>query len=163
MGLYNMVLGNNAAAPLVLAMLDRGEGYFGRFRDAWVEGREDGSCVLAIYTRNGGGNREHYDDDKEPGPDCGCTGCIAECRLPADPLYLSDKDDDYDSTYATFYFKVPEDGEAKIRALAQKAGVEVPADWSIRQLAVVPPDMQARWEAAIAALGAPPVEGTRTR
>lgn len=152
MSLYNMVHGNNPGAPLVLNLLGKPQGYFGRLRDAWIEGQEDGTCRFAIYTRNGGGNREHYDDEKEAGPDCECTGCIATYRLPADPAYLSDRDDDFDCTYATFYFKVPEDAEAKVKAMAKEAGVDLPEGWKFTDLAVVAPDMQARWEAAIEAI-----------
>jgi hypothetical protein len=151
MSMYNIIHGTNPMMGLVLALLGKPPGYFGRLRDAWVEGCEDGSCVLAVYTRNGGGNREHYNDTPE-GPECDCTGCIASYRLPADPLYISDSDDDYDCTYATFRFRVPDDAEAKIREQAQREGITLPAGWSLRDVAQVEPDMRAKWEAAIAAI-----------
>ena len=152
MSLYNMVFGNSAQAPLVLALLDKPGGYFGRFRDAWIEQCEDGSLRLAVYTRNGGGNREHYDDDRKAGPDCDCTGCIATFQLPRDPLYITDRDDDFDATYATFYFRVPDGAEDKLRALAKEQGIELPEDWTLVSIAQVPPDMRERWEAAIEAI-----------
>lgn len=154
MSMYNLVHGQNPLASMVPFLLEQPESYFGRFRDAWVEGREDGSVVLAVYTRNGGGNREHYDDEKEAGPDCDCTGCIGSYRLPEHPLYIEDRDDDYDCTYATFYFRVPEGGEARVLAAAKEAGAAIPEGWSLRDVAQVPPDMQAKWESAIAAIGA---------
>ncbi len=154
MSLYNMVHGSNPALGLVLALLDKPASHFGRLRDAWVEGQEDGSCILAVYTRNGGGNREHCGDAEE-GLECGCTGCIASYSLPADPLYISDSDDDYDCTYATFRFRVPEDAEVRIREQAQRENIELPAGWSLRDVAQVAPDMRERWEAAIAAIGQP--------
>lgn len=155
MSMYNMVHGANPALGLVLALLNKPPSYFGRLRDAWVEGQEDGSCVLAVYTRNGGGNREHYSDTAEEGPDCDCTGCIASYRLPADPLYISDSDDGYDCTYATFRFRVPEDAEARIREQAQREGITLRDGWSLRDIAQVAPDMRERWEAATAAIGQP--------
>lgn len=67
----------------------------GRFRDAWVEKDSDGKTpIFAVYTRNGGGNRE---DQAE-----------AITRMQEHPLYLRDADDEFDYTYATFYFRTPE-------------------------------------------------------
>jgi hypothetical protein len=82
----------------------------GRLRDAWIEKDSDGEPIIAVYTRNGGGNREHWDDDDddvEAGKDCDCTGCIATYQLPAMEQYIRDVDDDFDRTYATFYFRAP--------------------------------------------------------
>jgi hypothetical protein len=39
---------------------------------------------------------------------CACTGCTITYRLPKHPLYLRDEDDEFDYTYATVYFKMPE-------------------------------------------------------
>ena len=162
MSLYNLVHGNSAQAPLVIYLLGKDAGYFGRFRDAWVEKREDGALRLAVYTRNGGGNREHYNDEKEAGPGCDCTGCIGTYRLPADPAYLADRDDDYDCTYATFYFRVPEDADARIAALAKEQNIELPAGWKLADVAQDAPDMGARWEAAIDAIKSMPIPEKKT-
>jgi len=89
-----------------------------------------------VYTRNGGGNRDHWDDDREPGIDCDCTGCIATYRLPAHGLYISDADDDFDCTYATFYFDVPEKYAAEVL-----------------EVAVDPVNMSQQWGNAIEAIG----------
>jgi len=72
----------------------------GRFRDIWVE--PDGKTIC-LYTRNGGGNREwmqHVFD-----------------ILRQHPYYQSDEDDDFDETYASIYFRVP-DEYAKFAAVA---------------------------------------------
>jgi len=83
----------------------------GRIRDAWVEKGEHGP-VIAVYTRNGGGNREHHPEADQPaGLSCKCTGCIATHHLPAHPQYRRDADDEFDCTYATFYFSPPESHE----------------------------------------------------
>lgn len=56
--------------------------------------------LVNVYTRNGGGNREcwHSGDHED-----GCTGCIVgDLQDRAD--YSHDMDDDFDPTYADFYF-----------------------------------------------------------
>jgi hypothetical protein len=138
MSLYGIVFGDDDRSQrgaTLLAMLGfESFGDVGRFRDAWVERGGDDQPVIAIYTRNGGGNRgcwgEHLD-----GP---CTGCIAEHELPQHPLYLRDADDEFDTTYATFYFRAPEEHRELLR--------EVMGD---------PVDMDERWQAAIEGLRAP--------
>jgi hypothetical protein len=75
-----------------------------RLRDAWVEKQPDGPPVLAVYTRNGGGNREHFHD----GGSDGCIACAGE-KATEHPAYLSDADDEFDSTYRTYRFAFPAD------------------------------------------------------
>ena len=84
----NILHGRNHHAGVILAMLGLNESDFGRFRDAHVAEGE-----IAVYTRCGGGNREDYEEMFE--------------SLSQHPRYLRDKDDDFDSTYATIYFSVP--------------------------------------------------------
>jgi hypothetical protein len=120
--MYNMVMGDgNEGVRGGILVTALGGPDVGRFRDAWVEKGEDGEPVIAIYTRNGGGNRESYEEV--------ITG------LQAHPLYLRDADDDFDSTYATFYFSAPEELREQLREVAQE-----------------PVNMSERWLAAIDAL-----------
>jgi hypothetical protein len=107
MSLYNILFGQNPLSTVYLAMVGLTPSDTGRFRDAYVEKTADNGWVLHVYTRNGGGNREHYNDEEDSGPDCDCTGCIGGYRLPANVYYLKDEDDDFDCTYATFSFKIP--------------------------------------------------------
>lgn len=134
MSMYDLVagdVGQHDRGAILLTILDHPN--VGRYRDAWVEQGPDGEPVIAIYTRNGGGNRGCYCDDDHPeGP---CTGLIATEVLPAHPLYLRDADDSFDSTYATFYFRVPDEYR---EALAE--------------VACEPVDTGERWRALIAAL-----------
>lgn len=97
--------------------------YVPRIRDAWVEKGEDGSPVIVFYTRIGGGNRADYADHIRD--------------MQAHEGYLRDRDDNFDSTYATFYYRTPEEW---VEALSQP---EVMQD---------PVDTDARWLAGIAAL-----------
>lgn len=78
-------------------------GYFptGRFRDIFLN--EDGTQI-SLYTRNGGGNRDNY------------THVFRVLRKH--PQYTNDYDDDYDCTYATIDFKVPEKFKAACQAMA---------------------------------------------
>jgi len=87
----------------------------GRFRDAYLN--EDGTKIV-VYTRNGGGNREHYDDECEAGENCNCTGCIITYQLPKHPNYICDYDDDFDCTYAYVEFSVPEKYKEMAKGLA---------------------------------------------
>lgn len=52
MSLYNMLFGENAAGPILLATLGLTKEHFGRYRNCYIS---DG--MIAVYTRNGGGNR----------------------------------------------------------------------------------------------------------
>ncbi|MCX5137640.1 hypothetical protein OOK06_36845 [Streptomyces sp. NBC_00340] len=132
MSMYNLVAADGhqyARGTVLLAALDSPN--VGRFRDAWVEKGEDGEPVIAIYTRNGGGNRECWCDEH---PEDGCLAATIEA-LEGHPLYLRDADDDFDSTYATFYFRTP-----------------APLVEQFREIAGEPVDMSEAWRKAIAAL-----------
>lgn len=90
MSLFNMVFGENPSADKLLEVLNLNKGDFGRYRDVFVE---DGFIV--VHTRNGGGNRDEYEDVFD--------------ELAAHPWHSHDADCDFDNTYANIYFKVPED------------------------------------------------------
>lgn len=135
-GMYDMVFVDPDRPMRVSALLSLlGSPNVGRIRDAWVEKGERGP-VIAIYTRNGGGNRVHSGDGPE-GIECSCVGCIAQYRLPAHSQYIRDTDDAFDFTYATFYFTPPESHTV----------LE-----SLTKIAIDPVDTSARWLAAIEAL-----------
>jgi hypothetical protein len=104
MSMYGMVFGRSPLTFPILLSLGLTLEDVGRYRDAWVSEGE-----FAIYTRNGGGNREHWIDDDEPGLNCRCTGCTITYHLPQHPNYLRDRDDEFDSTYATVYFSIPDE------------------------------------------------------
>lgn len=121
-GMYNLVMGDGHEGERgVMVMRILGIEYSGRFRDAWIEKGDDGP-VIAIYTRNGGGNREDYED--------------VITAMQSNPHYLRDADDEFDPTYATFYFRVPDEWRDALEPMATE-----------------PIDMSARWKAAIAAIG----------
>lgn len=73
MSLYNLLSGRGASGNALVAVL--GIEDVGRYRDAWIERGDDGKLRIAVYTRNGGGNREcwHADD-----PEWGDEACEHE-------------------------------------------------------------------------------------
>lgn len=89
MSLYNMVFGMNPDSNKLLEILGKTQADFGRFRNVYME---DGYIV--VHTRNGGGNREDYEDVFD--------------EMSEHPWYSHDEDDSFDCTYANIYFKVPE-------------------------------------------------------
>jgi hypothetical protein len=132
--LYDLVMGDGSQRSRGAFLIHvLGNPDVGRFRDAWVEKGDAGEPVIVIYTRNGGGNRECYCDESHE------SGCLQEiiADLQEHPLYLSDEDDEFDFTYATFRFRCPADEQVR-DLLAGAAGGRR--------------DMDAEWEQAIAAM-----------
>ena len=107
MSLYNLVFGMNPDADKLLALLDATREDFGRFRNVYME---DGFIV--VHTRNGGGNREDYQDVFD--------------EMSEHPLYAYDEDDDFDCTYANFYFVHPPEYSEVLKEMA--AGTVTPSE-----------------------------------
>jgi len=108
MSMYAAMFGENANSDEVLAVIGLTRDDFYRYRDCWVE--DDGK--VAVYTRGGGGNRECWrgaSDGCDDSADTHAANCTVtmQSRLREHPLYYRDVDDDFDCTYATFYFRAP--------------------------------------------------------
>lgn len=88
MSLYNVVNGFDPAVVFILPLLGRRVSEYPRFRDCFVDDDK-----IAIYTRVGGNNRN-----------CG----FGEEALYEDPNFVRTYDDDFDNTYGTYLFNVPE-------------------------------------------------------
>lgn len=88
MSLYNLLFGYNPACVTILPMLGRKQEEYPRFRDCWITEENN----IAIYTRVGGNNRN-----------CG----FGEEELYKDENFIRTYDDDFDNTFATYEFKVP--------------------------------------------------------
>lgn len=122
-GMYNLIMGDGHEADrgaILLGLL--GNPPVARYRDAWVEKGNDGLPVIAIYTRQGGGNRQCYCEDEfysgsHPDP---ASSCGSNEILQAHDLYIRDEDDDFDCTYATFYFRVPVEAAGILAEIAQE-------------------------------------------
>jgi hypothetical protein len=97
--MYNLIFGRNPMSDMILATLGLKKEDCGRFRDCFIFNNE-----IAIYTRNGGGNREY------------CQNVFD--TLEKHSCYLRDEDDDFDCTYATIYFKFPEEYKEELSKLS---------------------------------------------
>lgn len=120
-----MLFGQAPWAPALLKILDLEPASVPRYRDAYLS--EDKQRII-IYTRTGGGNRDYYDSEQScrdsypeyfTNPDEAPTGPW-NSDLRGHPLFVSDYDDDFDSTYAYFEFNIPEEWKAELQALAQR-------------------------------------------
>jgi len=104
--LYNALFGLNSDALALLEAVGLKPEGIPRFRDAYYAGNRE----VAVYTRCGGGNRECWESDRaeEKTPkECGCPGCWITSIILKHPLYVRDEDDNFDCTYATVYFRLP--------------------------------------------------------
>ena len=105
-GLYNLVHGiNHLAGPLLIA-LKLSPRVIPRFRDTYVtkDPQNPDEVVILVYTRTGGGNRPFYEAQNPDNLDGPWNSTLRE-----NPHYLRDEDDQLDSTYAKFYFKLPDE------------------------------------------------------
>lgn len=88
MSLYNLINGYNSACIFILPMLGRKPEDYPRFRDCYVENGK-----IAVFARVGGNNR---------------NAGFGEEDLYKDPNFDSTYDDEFDNTYGTYLFNVPE-------------------------------------------------------
>ena len=107
---------------IVLATLGLTKSGVGRFRGVYIV-----DDAIAVVTRNGAGNREHWYDDASAGPDCPCVGCFMNYRVHQLPHYLYDEDDDDDPTYTRIYFEIPPEHAELIKAIVSDSFE--PRDW----------------------------------
>ena len=110
-----MLFGQNPLADVYLKMLNLTRSDVGRFRDCYYN-----NGYIVVYTRNGGGNRDEYWDVFE--------------ALANHPEYVDDFDDEFDSTYASIMFTVPEKYKEDMTMiqLAVEEKNEPPADkWAL--------------------------------
>jgi hypothetical protein len=104
MSLYNALFGRNPFADLLLTILKLTQHDVPRFRDCYI----DDCGQIVIYTRTGGNNRFDFAKEIE--------------KLQSVPGYVKDKDDSFDSTYAYFYFEVPEEFKPMVAGLGEEQG-----------------------------------------
>jgi len=136
MSLYNMVNGINPAAGKLLSMIGIDPKAIPRFRDVWIS--EDLNTIT-ILTRTGGGNRDDY---------AGSNAALAES-----PLYLNDEDDDFDSTFAKFNYRVPED--EKTSFINDLNHPELSAENKAKIISAITKTNTEKWAETMKALGEP--------
>lgn len=123
MNMYNMIFGSNVFAPMLLEMLGTNEDSIPRFRDCYI--REG---YIVIFTRTGGGNRDWYESQERFNyefPDEEYEGPFNEDLMKL-PGYAFDRDDDFDNTYAEFFFKPSEECQKLIDQLSAVNGRSLP-------------------------------------
>lgn len=128
MSLYNALFGVNPLSGVLLKMLSMSPSDVPRFRDCYINGND-----IVIHTRTGGGNRDRYEhedlcrsefpeyfngEDKPNGP--------WNADLRKHPWFTYDEDDDFDSTYADFHYKVPEEIKPYFEYLRDMGGETKP-------------------------------------
>lgn len=108
MSMYNLVNGVNPLTLFLIPMLGdiHPEGY-PRFRDCFMDTGEDepkfDQDIIVVYTRVGGGNR----------------GNCGEEWLYRHENFLKTYDDDFDNTYGSYVFSVPEKWRADYALLKE--------------------------------------------
>lgn len=103
MSLYNMIFGENDKSTILLSAIGLKKEDFYRYRDAYLTENNN----IAVYTRGGGGNRECNCETEDQNHTNSCVISMQDA-LRINKYYISDEDDGYDHTYATFYFKIPD-------------------------------------------------------
>ena len=107
MNLYNNLFGVNNSAEMLLKILNINRFEIERFRDIFFDKE---SSFVVIHARTGGGNREDYPN----------------VILIENKYYSHDKDADFDSTYANFYFKLPEDITKELKEIFKNDDTPLP-------------------------------------
>lgn len=113
---YRILFGENPKADEILAALNLTVEDIERYRDAsiytvpdlddyGIPEKEAGRRYMVITTRTGGNNRAEYHNR----------------ALTHHPLFEWTEDDEYDSTYADYYFRIPDASEAEQPASAPDA------------------------------------------
>lgn len=140
MSLYNMINGVNPATFLILPMLGKHPSEYPRFRDCWagktskneevdkfgipVIHNDPKTKIISIYTRVGGNNREDHQEEID--------------ELRAMPEYVGDFDDDFDNTFATFEFNVPEKWVNDYNLIVENKTKEVSPEYQSEMKRVFP-------------------------
>lgn len=147
MSLYNAINGVNQATFFILPMLGKHTDEYPRFRDCFIgelgnadendqfgipKKKTSDEEVISVYTRVGGGNREDYQEQ------------IDEMRKM--PTYIKDYDDDFDCTFATFVFGIPEKWKADFEKMTGGKVSEISDDYK-QELKRVFPKLAEKFDA----------------
>lgn len=104
MSMYNMLFGVNPFSKVYLALVGLDIDRVGRFRDCFIR-RSGEELQILVWTRNGGPNRDEYEEVTD--------------ALRKNPNYVEDYDDTFDSTYAGYVFKVPDDVKDVVKTMTE--------------------------------------------
>jgi len=126
MSIYHMMNGVNPMTFLILPMLGKHPDEYPRFRDVFAgdESRPEYDRHIMVYTRTGGGNRPDY--------------AAENGEMMKHPDYVDNYDDQEDSTYAVWVFKVPEKWSADYDKIMEKRVLEVSDEYKDEMYRVYP-------------------------
>lgn len=139
MSFYNMLFGMNSQSDLLLAVIGLRKVDVERFRDCSAS---DNGATIEVYTRTGGGNREGYPN----------------LAMRKRPEWTGSVDDDFDSTYCTDTFSVPEQWRADVAGLRDVLAHGIRAEFAQHLAATLQREpteadkQQAAYNAEVAAL-----------
>jgi len=102
-----MLNGVKPSVFFIMPMLGHHPDRFPRFRDCFVgdESHPEYDDCIHVYTRTGGGNRDMYESGNK--------------WITSPNGYITNFDDEGDSTYASWVFKVPEKWKADFDAFCE--------------------------------------------
>lgn len=133
-----MMYGRNDILEIILnGFLPRPASSFPRYRnifsqDEEFEKRTGNKADIFVYTRMGGGNRDCWGEDYNVNEEDAHIQDNRPCQCPACESYRIERhencvgryDDDFDCTYTTFGFKVPDDLREDFDKLKSNLGEE---------------------------------------
>lgn len=123
MSFYNMINGVNPATFFILPMLgEKHPDAYPRFRDCFIN-TDNEKPEIHVYTRVGGGNRGDGYGEEE---------------LYKHPNFLTTFDDDFDRTFATYTFSVPDEWRADFDLIRDGKLTEISTEYKNRLYAVYP-------------------------
>lgn len=133
MSLYNMINGVKPATFFVLPMLGKHPDEYPRFRDCFLGDDEHPEYAdhIHVYTRTGGGNREGYEAENQ--------------AMREMPGFVTDYDDSFDCTFASWVFRVPERWESDYEKIKAGNIKDVSAEYQA-ELRRVYPKLAEKWD-----------------
>jgi len=103
--------GTNIAAFVLFPILGLGHpDNFPRFRDCHLSKCKQ---YIDVYARMGSGNRDCWESNED---NCVCPACQSK-KIEKQENCISRIDDDFDGTYCTFKFKIPDEYKDDIKYL----------------------------------------------
>jgi len=123
MSLYNMINGISPETFIFLPMLGKHPSEYPRFRDCFIN---DG--MIEVFTRVGGNNR---------------NSGFGEEELYKHPYFVKTYDDDFDNTYGTYVFSVPDEWKDDFNKLMNG---EKPSERYIEQMCKIFPKLEDKFK-----------------
>lgn len=133
MSMYHLINGVNPATFLILPMLGKHPDEYPRFRDCFIadEDHPEFDGKIQVYTRTGGENRETYRAEN--------------AEMEQTEGFITTFDDNFDSTYASWVFEVPERWRADFDTITNRKEVKAVSKEYQAELRRVYPKLEEKW------------------